>query len=522
MHISKLAKSPKNFGIPFRLEMEISSFETTAFNRRRVEKVTTTSQLPVVWIRKLLAAGSTIACIVILGIILKSNLLSNSYTGHIITPSRLLVFLTVLLILATPMMKNRGKVVSHSPPSAPQSTRPTPAPVDSHLGMRREVQSPPRPLYGVDSALDFGAQSAPSVHRYTSQYMSGLASVPTRYDSAAAPSGSRRSTAAHHPPAPFVDDVHGTQKHEFAELLPVWARKFEELLIMPQIVIPLVKSLEESDQLLSQVFTQFGLHLSCQGPTPGQQPGSVVYLTDRYLPNPLCNSPDINGLWQRRQLLESLLNVPGFPSHYREYIVSRITTWATRGGLRFSYRHDMRLDEFGPTDSHILAHLIFASLESLIGESFKDRFVINSVVSGGSQSGSLSDEFQSLFSSIGSKASHHSKIVWLEQTARQDGSVKQPLHFNVGTNQRVYGVQPGGGNLIEALCLFFHLVKRLSPTSLWIQIPREVRLVIEAAMGSFGQESGSLTGGFFGLGGGGQFWSKPALGGPGGDSFRGY
>jgi hypothetical protein len=65
-------------------------------------------------------------------------------------------------------------------------------------------------------------------------------------------------------------------------------------------------------------------------------------------------------------------------------------------------------------------------------------------------------------------------------------------------------VQSGGGNLIEALCLFFHLLKRLSPGANWLQIPADIRAVVEAAIGG---DSG-LSGGFFGSGLGG---AKPTL-----------
>ena len=111
------------------------------------------------------------------------------------------------------------------------------------------------------------------------------------------------------------------------------------------------------------------------------------------------------------------------------------------------------------------------------------------------------DEFQLFFNSKGQKG-HQGRVAWLEQSG---ASTTGPLHFNVGTNQKVYGVPAGGGNLIEALCLLFHLLKKLSPTSAWMQIPHEVRIVLDSIVN---QGAGLVTG---------LSVSRPAL-----DSFKGF
>lgn len=464
--------------------MEISSFETSAFNVRQLEKQDASKRSPLHFVRALVPVVALVGFLSLIGTLIASDSVATSPTAPLLTPSRLLVALTLVLIVITPLVKGSSSKPRVAPPAL-LSTRPTPAPVDTHAA----------PVPGL-----FSDAPASAIPRYSSQFVSGLAPVPSRFDSGMSASSSRRSSLGHHAPAPFVDDVHGSLKHEYTDQLPGWARKLEDLLVMRQIVFPLVKALDESDNVLSSVFQRFGFRL---GHDAGARPEtSVVYLADRFLPTPLCNEPGIVSEWQRRQMLESMVTLPDFPPHYREYVVGRIRAWASRSGIRFGYRHDHRIDAEGPTDSHILAHLLFASLEVQMGGTFKERYVVDGSRSGAAAS--LGDEFSVLFSSIGAKlgGGNHSRVVWLEHTSRKGA----PLHFNVGTNQRVYGVQSGGGNLIEAFCLFFHLLKRLSPTANWLQIPSDVRSVVEASVGA--DNSSGLTGSFFaGLGG-----TAPALG----------
>ena len=277
---------------------------------------------------------------------------------------------------------------------------------------------------------------------------------------------------------------------------------------MPRVIIPLVNSLAESDRVLTEAFSRFGIRLSHEAVGPDSI--GVVCLADRYLPTPLSSDPAITAEWTKRQQLESIVNVPGFPRKCRDYVVGRIATWANRGGLRFGYRYDYKQEEDFPTDSHILAHVLCSSIDALTGGGFAGRYVVKA-----STSINLLDEFQTLFSSVGNAfgSGHFSnRMVWLEQSTRPGA----PLHFNVGTNQKVYGVAPGGGNLIEAMCLFFFLLRRLSSSSAWVQLPHELRVAIEAAIGN-ADLSGSLTGSLFNGGGG----PKPSAGAlP--DVFRGH
>lgn len=485
------------------LTTEISSFETTAFNRRQTEKVGS-KRPPALLVKPLMQLIVSALGIFLVWTIVSGGILTNSVTGHIVTPQRLLVIMTVFFIAITPMIKGRGRQEAAVARSVPPSTRPTPAQIDGSAMLSSPIKSAP--------ALE---TSGPTVQRYTSQFVAGLAPVPSRYDPV--PTSTRRSTMTH-APAPFVDDIHSTQKHEFSEAMPHWARKFEEMLVKPIIIDQLVIELEQSNRELAAGFNHFGIRLS-QDVTSDRENG-VVYLADRFLPSPLSSSTEMNLLWTRRQKLEVLLNIPGFSPSYRDYVVSRIKEWATRGGLRYSYRHDQRPNNQGPTDSHILAHLLFRYLDDQLGGFFVDRFVLNAAGSPGATT--AADEFKALFSSMGSKTSHYSKMVWLEQTALQGPDIRLPLHFNVGTNQRVYGVQSGAGNMLEALCLFFHLLKRLSPSAMWVQIPHEIRLVIESVLGSYGRESTGVTGGMYGLASG-LTSGKAALGGPlDHSSYRGY
>jgi hypothetical protein len=129
------------------------------------------------------------------------------------------------------------------------------------------------------------------------------------------------------------------------------------------------------------------------------------------------------------------------------------------------------------------------------GNTFKERFVVET--SSSSAAGTGDDEFTSIFSSFGRRLSHgltthyHSRMVWLEQSNR--GGV---LHYNVATNQKVYGIPQGAGNLLESLSLFFHLLKKLSPHSVWLQIPHEIRITLESLLAAAGPGTSSgLSGG---------------------------
>ena len=447
--------------------MEISSFETTAFNKRRIDKLESVSRSPLQMLQNFLPIAMVFLLVAWFVRLMSEDGLPSVIGAPIITPSRLLVVVTIFMIVMTPMLKSKNAVSPRKPEVQPKPIPQAPEPHAQQLvvsPMRTHQRSPP----------DFRRSLSPLRIRTE------------------APTPWRSMTPSKHTPAPFVDDIHSTQKHEFTDSLPGWARKFEELLVMPQIITPLVNSLAESDNILTQCFSRFGLRLSHQlVASAGTEPFGVICLTDRFLPNPLGNDPAIVAEWQRRQLLESLVNIPGFESKYRDHVVGRIKTWANRGGLRFAYRHDSRPDDEGPTDSHILAHLLFASLDSLMGGGFRDRYVVTA-----SSGLSIMDEFQTLFASVGNAlgSGHFSnRIVWLEQSSKIHGA---PLHFNVGTNQRVYGVPPGGGNMIEAMCLFFFLLRRLSPTSAWVQLPHEIRAVVETALGT-AEIPGGLTGSFF-------------------------
>jgi hypothetical protein len=449
---------------------EISSFETSSFSRRQFEKAGARSKSPLQLIRAIGVALLIAGLIGSIWVLSMNNVVQSTPIGPVITPTRLLVIMTLCLIILTPVIRPK-KLPVDVPLSRNSTGKPTPAAQQLHAPDEIGHQEP--------------INDAQETQRFISQYSPEIIDLSRPL---------RRLSPTHRASAPFVDDVHSTQRHEFTELLPVWARKMEELLIMPQIVVSLMNSLEESDRILSQCFARFGFRLSNESVSRvSTEPFGAISLSDRFLPNPVSNEPGIVAEWQRRQMLESLVNIPGYPAKYRDYVVGRIKHWATRGGIRFAYRHDTKPDESGPTDSHILSHLLFASLESLMGGGFRDRYVVTA------QSGSfVMDEFQALFSSVRSNisgSSYGNRVAWLEQSAK---SARGPVHFNVGTNQRVYGITPGGGNVIEALCLFFYLLRRLGSASGWVHLPHDIRVVIEAAIGCNDPVSGSLAGSFFG------------------------
>ena len=496
--------------------MEIASFETSAFNRRQAERTSPSQKSISNLIKSFIPLGNIMFVFGIACLVYIFQSLSNQITGNIVTPNRLLVIVTVCLIIITPYVKR--KKVATQIPSPPQSVKPTPAPMTSTNSNGLFASSPSRDVFS-QKGLETSSQP---LHRLSSEFVSGLGPVPSRLDSAPTFMGSRRPSSGYSP-APFVDDIHAAEKHEYTQLLPEWARKFEDVLLTPLIIRNLVVSLQESNRVLNEAFSRYSFRFS-ENPTPGRTETAmgVVCLTDRYLPAPLSQDQELSVLWQRRQMMEKLFEIPGFSRQYRPYIVERISTWANRGGLRYSYRHDQRMDEASPTDSHILAHILFTYLDEQFGDSFQDRFVTTSSI-GTSSIGFHLDDFKTMFAATGSRTGHHSKIVWLESVTKQESDprgVKRPLHFNVGTNQRTYGIPAGGGNLIEAVCLFFHLLKKLGPSSTWMQIPHEVRIAVESIVGSYGQEAGSLSGSLFVPG---LYSSKPALGAlHDGNSFRGF
>ena len=465
--------------------MEISSFETSAFNRRQVERQASSGRSPLAVIQTVVVSFGFVAVGLSLMYMLLSRVPAGTSTTKLLTPDRLLILITVILIFLTPKLKQKRRIEPHHVPDGTKV----------HHGVQEpgHITTPVKPLFSrMDQVTEQVSPPGASFHPVPSHLSQSFAPIPTRYDSTFATPRKLVSNLASLA-APFVDDIHSVQKHEFTDMLPRWARGMEERVIMPLIIVPFVHALDESDRMLNQVFAGVGLKLSYQE-TP--QTGSVC-LSDRYLPSPFGSNPEVNALWQRRQMLETLVNIPNFPRSYREYVVGRIRSWASRGGLRFGYRHDTRPDEKGPTDSHILAHLLFASLDTHMStgggaNGFKERFVVE--ISSGRVSNGVTDEFTSFFSgrSSGGMIHHGGRVVWLEQSMRHSGS---PLHFNVATHQKVYGIQHGGGNILEAVCLFFHLLRKLSPTSTWILIPHEIRITLESILGEESSLSGGLLSG---------------------------
>lgn len=504
--------------------MELSSFETSAFNRRQTERYATADRTWIALARvnlPRLIAVVICACVAYVG----SGMFSILNVGIVLTPDRLLVLITLFLILVTPFVKRqrKGGQTSVHPPMAPANA----APVSQPASIQPQE-------YSMPSATPMFSSERQAVSQYSHP-------VPSRYDQPAtlgASTGSTRRGAYSlnsYSPAPFVDDIHSTAKHEYAETVPTWARGFEEKVLMPQIIIPFVKAMEESDMLLTLAFSQFGLKLATKIEPKSTKAAvdstsSVVCLTDRFLPPLLAGYPEVVALWQRRQLLESLVTIPGYhqDNQFRDYIVSRIKLWAERGGVRFAYRPDNRPwseNHEGPTDSHILAHLVFSSFDAQMGiskgtygASFRDKYVSETAsVSSASRfgTGRMQDlEFNALFGGDNMKSSggfHHNKIVWLEQVSGA-GSV---LHFNVGTNQKVFGIAPGAGNILEALCLFFHLLKKLSPNAGWIVFPHDLRMVLDSVLidNTDRLADASLSGGLLSSSGLNPTAALPAIGG---------
>lgn len=488
--------------------MELSSFETSAFSRRQVERFETKDKA---WLRRIRSAGAPIVgfgIVVSLGYITVSSVFSISHLGNILTPDRFLVLIVVFLIGVTPFVKQKRKRAEIPPPPPPM----VPVASAQSVSPSREHNLPPQqPMFSNERML--AQYSAPVPSRFDQPMHLGISSMSkpmTRYA-----------------PAPFIDDVHSSPKHEFLELLPGWARLFEERILMPMIIRPFIQALDESDTQLTFLLSQVGYKLSTKRTTknPLAQSDSVLTLSDRFLPTILDNRDDIKPIWHRRLLLESLVTVPEFHQEFmfRDYIVGRVREWAERG-VRFNYRPDYHPDSNladGPTDSHILSHLLFSSFDAQMGitggefqaeKTFKAKYVSEKSRDSSSMlGGRMRDlEFNSLFGDAGMKSAHHNKMVWLEQI--QANGKTGPIHFNVATHQKSFGVTPGAGNILEALCLFFHLLKKMSPSAVWHTFPHEMRIALDSIL--VASSGDSLTGGLLssGLMGSAQP-SMPALGG---------
>jgi len=229
----------------------------------------------------------------------------------------------------------------------------------------------------------------------------------------------------------------------FGSELQQWVPRLINILDK-QIIEPLMQQLEDSDKLWQQVLAPRGWRLTAEAPRqtyPGMGPQiQEVSVFDRYLPQQLLViDPGAADLWSQRQKLESYLVHPSFSPEQRPYVLSRLREWRDRG-LASSMRAESRLHEQLPTDAHILENLIVKMLN--ISMEFDKCFL-------------ATQHAPPLGKHLG-----QSPVGFLRQVTDQTMTPKPPPHYEVHTLTKVWKLRPGNRNLVEALALLIHTLKR--------------------------------------------------------------
>jgi len=229
-----------------------------------------------------------------------------------------------------------------------------------------------------------------------------------------------------------------------------------------EVVEPLLRELDENDQLWAQVLNPRGWRLTHEAPRltyPGIGPGAQeLSVFDRNLPRPLCDDRQAVELWNRRQTLEVFLVHPSFEPAQRPYVLERLREWRHRGVLS-AMRHEWRANPSLPTDGHILENLLVKMLSIYL------------------------DDFAGCFMGAGHSpplAKHlgQSPTAYLRQVTDQSLFPKPAPHYDVVTLQRAWRIRPGNTNLLEALALLLQALRRNSRS--YQSFPQLLRTAVES------------------------------------------
>lgn len=247
----------------------------------------------------------------------------------------------------------------------------------------------------------------------------------------------------------------------FGVELQQWTRALATLIDL-QLVEPLIRQLEDSDRRWQQDLTPRGWRLTTEAPRiayPGAGPQmQEVSVFDRWLPRPLSDFPDIVEYWKHRQKLENYLVHPCFDSTQRQYVLERLHEWRHRG-LVNAFRSEWRPSDTMPTDAHILENLVIKMLH--------DRGV---------------PDFANCFMASGSapplsKHLGQSPVAYLRQVADQTLLPRPAPHYEVVTRTKIWKLRPGNLNVLEALGLLLHALRRHSRS--YKTFPQEVQAAVE-------------------------------------------
>jgi hypothetical protein len=131
-------------------------------------------------------------------------------------------------------------------------------------------------------------------------------------------------------------------------------------------------------------------------------------------------------------------------------------------------QHDYRPNEMMPTDAHIFENLVIKMLDSHM-------------------------EFAQCFLAAGNappqgKHLGQSQTAFLRQVTDQSLFPKPPPHYEVFILTRAFKLKPGNGNLVEALGLLLHTLRKSSPRS-YQAFPQLLRTAVESSPSAMAMES---------------------------------
>jgi len=296
-------------------------------------------------------------------------------------------------------------------------------------------------------------------------YGSWNTAVPSPYSGRGlnAPQSTSGLAAASGPPAVNEAEVQETYA-TFGEQLQQWAPAIAAALDQ-EVISQVLQQLEQSDQMWHQALGPRGWRLSTELPQTGRTAyglgGSTqeISVFERNLPKPFCDDPQANQLWQRRQQLEKFLVHPLYGPTVRQYVLERLRDWRQRGILNATRHDTWRPNPNMPTDAHILENLVFQTLN-------------------------LSMEFYDCFLAAGQappRVKHlgQAPSAFLRQTVDQTPTPKPVPHYEVVVLQKVWKLRPGNRNLLEALALLMHALRKNSRS--YNSFPQSLRNVMEGS-----------------------------------------
>lgn len=240
-----------------------------------------------------------------------------------------------------------------------------------------------------------------------------------------------------------------------------------------QVVDPLLRELEASDQRLTQGLQDAGWRFTCDarwrgapwlgggGGGSAEPAGREVGVLDAQLPPQLQGSPGAVSAWSERQRLESFLHHPAFDrAASRGHVVARLREWRARGVQGSS---TPRQGYGMPTDAHILENLLMRMLQSSVPE-FWSCYV--------SSDGQAPP---------GAQARHGpglAPVAWLRQVAPQRQRAKLLPYYELVTPERAWKLRPGNTNVLEALGLLLQVLRQRRPTA-YQAFPENLRAALE-------------------------------------------